>query len=272
MRYFLSVITISILMSSFITSFAQVAEPLIITSTDKSSYKTGDSVVISGAVKAVVEGTPLTIQILDPNQNIVRIDQINVAEDGKYTTTAMASGPLWKKDGTYTVKVQYGPPNVVAETNFEFTSSTSTPTWEIFEVDAGNEGSFDVEYNIRGGTVKNMVIDFEGLALIISIDSSSDGTITLNIPRELMDAKTTSGEDDSFIILIDGSEVQASQIATTSSRTLTINFLEGDSEIEIIGTQIVPEFGAIAALVLAVAIISIIAVSAKTRLRLMPKY
>ncbi|MGI0008131.1 MAG: PEFG-CTERM sorting domain-containing protein, partial [Nitrosopumilaceae archaeon] len=42
--------------------------------------------------------------------------------------------------------------------------------------------------------------------------------------------------------------------------------------IEIIGTQIVPEFGAIAALVLAVAIISIIAVSAKTRLRLMPKY
>jgi len=117
-----------------------------------------------------------------------------------------------------------------------------------------------------------MVIDFEGLALIISIDSSSDGTITLNIPREFMDAKTTNGEDDSFIILIDGSEVEVSQTATTSARTLTINFLEGDSEIEIIGTQIVPEFGAIAALVLAVAIISIIAVSAKTRLRLMPKY
>jgi len=38
------------------------------------------------------------------------------------------------------------------------------------------------------------------------------------------------------------------------------------------GTEIIPEFGPIAALVLAVAIISIIAVSAKTRLRLMPKY
>ncbi|MGB9003927.1 MAG: PEFG-CTERM sorting domain-containing protein [Nitrosotalea sp.] len=33
-----------------------------------------------------------------------------------------------------------------------------------------------------------------------------------------------------------------------------------------------PEFGPIAALVLAIAIISIIAVSAKTGLRLMPKY
>ena len=41
---------------------------------------------------------------------------------------------------------------------------------------------------------------------------------------------------------------------------------------EYMGTEIIPEFGPIAALVLAIAIISIIAVSAKTRLRLMPKY
>ena len=41
---------------------------------------------------------------------------------------------------------------------------------------------------------------------------------------------------------------------------------------EYMGTEIIPEFGAIAALVLAIAIISIIAVSAKTRLRLVPKY
>ena len=36
--------------------------------------------------------------------------------------------------------------------------------------------------------------------------------------------------------------------------------------------QVVPEFGPIAALVLAIAIVSIIAVSAKTGLRFMPKY
>jgi predicted secreted protein with PEFG-CTERM motif len=35
---------------------------------------------------------------------------------------------------------------------------------------------------------------------------------------------------------------------------------------------VIPEFGAIAALILAVAIISIIAVSAKTRLSIMPKF
>src|SRR5574342_186196 len=121
------------LLSSVIPSFAQVAEPLITTSTDKTSYKNGDTIVISGSVKAIVEGTPLTIQILDPNQNIVQIAQIGVAQDGKYTTTAKASGALWKKDGTYTVRVQYGSTNVVAETNFEFASAASTPSMEIIE-------------------------------------------------------------------------------------------------------------------------------------------
>jgi len=271
MHYSLSVITISILLSSVIPSFAQVAEPLITAYADKSTYKNGDTVIISGQVKAIVEGTQLTIQILDPDQNKVYLAQRDVAQDGKYTITAIAGGNLWKKDGTYTVKVQYGTQNVVVETNFEFSVSTK-PTNQIFEINAGNEGTFDVEYSINGGMVKDMIIDFESLALIVSIDSTSDGAITLKIPRVLMDAKTTSGADDGFIVLIDGTEVETQQTATSDSRTLTIKFLEGDSDIEIIGTQIVPEFGTIAALVLAVAIISIIAVSAKTRLRLESKY
>src|SRR3990170_1538604 len=48
---------------------------------------------------------------------------------------------------------------------------------------------------------------------------------------------------------------------TDTTRTVTIMFPNGAEEIEIIGTFAIPEFGAIAALILAVAIISIIAVS-----------
>ena len=278
MRYYVFlIITFFVLSINSVSSFAQVTEPpepvkpLITVYVDRSSYATEDTIVISGDVKAIVEGTPLTYQIFDPTKNQVQIGQIDVAQDGKYTTTVQP-GKLWKQNGTYTVKVQYGPPNVVAETNFEF-SGTAPPITNIFEVDAGSQGTFDVEYTIKGGIVKDMIIDFEGLALVISIDATSDGTITVNIPRDLMDAKTTGGEDDIFIVLIDGAEVTPNEEkTTTNSRTLTIQFLEEDSDIEIIGTQIVPEFGPIAALVLAIAIISIIAVSAKTRLRLMPKY
>ena len=270
MRYYLFLIIACFVLSiNNVSIFAQVTAPLITVSVDKPSYVAEDTIVISGAVKSIVEGTPLTYQIFDPVKNQVQIGQVDVAQDGKFTTT-LKPGKLWKQDGTYTVKVQYGPPNVVAETNFEF-RGTTPPVTKIFEVDAGNQGTFDVEYTINGGTVKDMIIDFESLALVISINATSDGTFTVNIPRALMDAKTTGGEDDIFIILIDGAEVTYNEEKTTSSRTLTIQFLEGDSDIEIIGTQIVPEFGPIAALVLTVAVISIIAVSAKTRL-LMPKF
>ena len=271
MRHFVFlVIVFSILSTGIFPSFGQEPPP-ITAGTDKSTYTNGDTIVISGSVKSVVEGTPLTIQVLDPDKNIVQIAQIDVAQDGKYTTTVFAAGQLWKKDGIYTVKVQYGLPNVVAETNFTFSSNTMT-TFKLFEVEVDDEGTFDVEYIIKGGTLNNMAIDAKDLALIVSINATSDGEITLKIPRELIDAKTPSGDDDIFIILINESEVTAKQEASSDFRTLTIGFLEGDSDIMIIGTQIIPEFGAVAALILAVAIISIIAVSAKTRLRLMPKY
>ncbi len=43
-------------------------------------------------------------------------------------------------------------------------------------------------------------------------------------------------------------------------------------KIEIVGSWAVPEFGTIAAMILVVAIVAIIAVSAKTKLSLVPKY
>ncbi|MDP3779979.1 MAG: PEFG-CTERM sorting domain-containing protein, partial [Nitrosopumilaceae archaeon] len=58
----------------------------------------------------------------------------------------------------------------------------------------------------------------------------------------------------------------------SNTRTLSIMFPAGTEEIEIIGTFVVPEFGTIAVMILAVAIISIIAVSARSRLNVLPKY
>ena len=53
---------------------------------------------------------------------------------------------------------------------------------------------------------------------------------------------------------------------------VTVMFPAGAETIEIIGTFVIPEFGTIAAMILAVAIISIIAVSTKSRLSIIPRY
>ncbi|HEU5221080.1 MAG TPA: PEFG-CTERM sorting domain-containing protein [Candidatus Nitrosotalea sp.] len=269
----LSSLSIPIFADSATQSPSPPTAALVTTSIDRSSYTLGDTIVISGQVQAVVSGTPLSIEILDPQNNVAKIDQIDVSQDGKYTYSTKAAGPYWKLNGSYTVKVQYGPPNVTAQTTFTF-QSTPTTTSNVFQLkDPNSQQTFNVNYTITGGTVKTMTIDAQSLSVIVSVNSTSDGTISLQLPRALIDAKTTSGQDDAFIILIDGAEVKPqSESADNDFRNITVQFLQGDQDIEIIGTQIVPEFGPIAALVLAIAIISIIAVSAKTGLRFMPKY
>jgi len=268
-----SALSIPIFAQQDVTPSASTPTPaLITTSVDKSSYTLGDTIVISGQVQSVVPGNQLTIQILDSNNNLVQIAQIDVSQDGKYTDTIKAEGTLWKSNGMYTVKVLYAP-NVTAQATFTF-QSTPITTSNVFQLkDPSSQQTFNVNYTISGGAVKTMTIDAQSLSVIVSINSTSDGTITLQLPRTLIDSKTNSGQDDAFIILIDGAEVKPqSESADNDFRNITVQFLQGDQDIEIIGTQIVPEFGPIAALVLAIAIVSIIAVSAKTGLRFMPKY
>ncbi len=117
-----------------------------------------------------------------------------------------------------------------------------------------------------------MTPDDDASSLIIGISTTSDGELTITLPRELIDSIGPDGQEDTFFVLIDGEEVDFDETKTSTDRTLTIVFPDGAEEIEIIGTFVVPEFGTIAVLILAIAIISIIAVSSKTKLSILPKY
>ena len=72
------------------------AESLISVKTDSNSYKEGETIVISGKVSTIITGTPVTIQIFSQG-NLVDIAQITVAEDGDYSHTVIAEGPMWSK-------------------------------------------------------------------------------------------------------------------------------------------------------------------------------
>ena len=216
----------------------------------------GDTIVISGKVTTVVGETPVTLQLFTEG-NLVDIAQITVAQDGTYSHTVIAEGPLWNKAGDYLVRVLYGEGNI-AEYEFSYTpKSEIVETTTIFEVDAGGHGTFDVEYTIKGGTVKDMIVDADIFALRIQIDSTDEGKIDLDLPREFIGAEKQDGKDDTFIILIDGVEVPYQEsVVHSDSRVITINFEQGDSDIEIIGTYIVPEFGTIAMMILLVGIMA----------------
>lgn len=252
----------TILVLATFSAFAQTTE-LLSVNTSENSYEEGDTIIIFGNVTSIIADTPVTLQIFHEG-NLVDIAQITVAQDKTFTHTMHAEGPLWQKDGTYIVRASYGD-NFMVEENFEYHTKLSViETTDSFEVDAGSYGTFDVGYTIRGATVKNMVVDPEIFALIVIIETEDDGSITLDLPRKSIDAKKNDSTDDSFIILIDGVEVPYKEIATdTNSRKITIEFEQGDSDIEIIGTFVIPEFGSIVMLILIVGILSIILLSSK---------
>ena len=129
---------------------------------------------------------------------------------------------------------------------------------------------FRADSSITGGKVVSITPDTQVNSVIVAIDATENGILTVTFPREVMDA-TINGEDDEFFVLVDGEEVDFEEKKTSKDRTLMIQFPAGSEEIEIIGTFVVPEFGTIAIMILAVAIISIIVVSAKSRINIIPR-
>ena len=276
---------------------------IIDVSTDKPNYSDGDIMIISGEIKNMVPGDQLSILIQSPNGNLVALDQLTVSSDNQFSTEIKLGGKLMKTEGTYTIKVQYREQS--ATTSFDFGGMVSSSTNELDVVedtvieDTVVEGvmiedsfvedvvivdsvvtattvtvqdSNDlISYEITNAKLLNIVPDLDAVSLLIYIETTDEGSITLTIPRSVLDASINGG-DDEFFVLVDGEEVDFEEITTSEDRTLTIDFLAGTEQIEIIGTFVIPEFGTIAAMILAVAIISIVAISAKSRLNMLSKY
>ena len=251
-------------------AFGQIADSIVVT-TDKPSYEDGETILVTGEVRELLSGTPVSLIVIGPNGNRVTLDQFDVGLDKKFSREVIAGGPLMRAEGTYTITVQYGTPNRTAETTFTFGGSTGTPGEGTKIAVTGTD--FMVSYKITGGKLVSISIPpgDKPTSLILAITADQDGELVITLPRSLIDS-TKDGQDDSFIVLVDDEEADFDEITTSTDRTLTIPFLAGSEQIEIIGTFVIPEFGTIAVMILAVAIISIIAVSAKSRLSIMPRY
>ncbi len=280
MKAHLTVFALSAILIASIGMAPAFGQSPIVVTTDKASYSEGETILITGEVSRLLGGYALAVTVIAPNGNLVSIDQLTVGADKKFSTSVAAGGALMKIEGTYTVTVQYGDnKRNSATTSFEFGGSTATPPSEVVEesnvtdTTVSVSGSSDlIGYEITGGKLLGIITDFDANSLIISIQADEDGVLTLTIPRSVLDALFENGEDDDFFVLIDGEEVDFDETTTSTDRTLTIEFPAGSEEIEIIGTFVVPEFGTIAAMILAVAIISIIAISAKSKLSIIPRY
>ncbi len=120
-----------------------------------------------------------------------------------------------------------------------------------------------LHWNISGGDVLSMHVDEGNSSLVVEMTSYDDGELFVALEESYI-----GSDDGTFFIIVDGEE---SNDYEQAGNDLFITFPAGTESIEIVGSYAVPEFGTIAMIVLAVAIVSIIAITAKTRTALIPK-
>ncbi|HET9009982.1 MAG TPA: PEFG-CTERM sorting domain-containing protein [Nitrosarchaeum sp.] len=228
--------------------------------TDKTTYDHNDKIIVHGKV-ANVSGFPVTLTVVSPLNSVVTIAQIEVDNNGNFETTLSTEGGLWKHDGTYTIKVNYGTSQKSNKVLVELTGEASASSDKCSSSEIYLKGDYCVPYSISGGMVTGASINNNDKSIIVKISADEDGTLTLSPDESILKGI--------FMVLVDGQEWDDVEI---SGNEVTIMFPAGAEKIEVIGTFVIPEFGTIAVMILAVAIISIIAVSAKSRLSIMPRY
>ena len=273
---FFILLSLTIMMPVAFAQEEMLSNQQIVLIADNTAYQEGDVITITGSVEKVIPGMPISLQIFF-EKNLIQVSQVRVSQDGEFTDTFTAAGPQWHNEGNVIIRANYGG-DTSTELIISFFKNTSGEYLSTFEVKIPGAGTFDVPYTMKGGVVTNMELIQNDLSLEIDILTESDGILDINLSRESIDSLSNAGHDIDFIVSIYEKDsdipTQTDYIkikADDSHRAMSIPVKDGDEKIRIIGTHVVPEFGTIAMIVLAVAIVSIIAVSAKSRLSIMPR-
>ena len=259
-----------------ITSEVSAAGFTITMETDKDVYDHASVITVTGNVEPIdPNGSDVTfiVERTDPT-GIADIGQVSVNSDGSFSITINTAASSMKYDTTYLIKAQY----VDAETtvSVELTAADETYSSEsATTVTATTETGTSLTELVGGGPIEYELTcsddsptfwpNADDSTLEIHMEATRDGILTITLDDEVI----KPFGDGTFFVFVNGEEIQD---FVQDGNTLTIPCKSGDEKIEIVGSWAVPEFGTIAAMILVVAIVAIIAVSAKTKLSLVPRY
>ena len=138
---------------------------------------------------------------------------------------------------------------VFAQTPSDELSNSSEYVLEI------GEHTYSISYVVNADIIA-MDIDPESKSLLIGLDNTHDSKFFIGLEHELINV-----QNNEFIILVDGEEVDYEITSDSNSSTFEFFVPVGSEEVEIIGTNVVPEFpvGAIFGFVVMISVIMIFA-------------
>jgi predicted secreted protein with PEFG-CTERM motif len=243
--------------------------------------KGSDTIMIMGQTISAI--TDVTFRVTSPSgNNVVAIGQIS--PDNGIFETVFKVGPTWSEDGFYTItamqsvvqnslytlSVEVEVVNGMVASNTSVTEST-LETGIILAYSYPDIRDKGLEINAEA-EMGSDIIEITGM----TDRASTDVTLTVVAPNgNVVTIDQVSPADNgefTSVITTGGPLWTQDGIYTVTAKQFDDFAYTASTEVDIKDGLVVPEFGTIAAMILAVAIVSIIAVSAKSRLSIMPRY
>ena len=215
--------------------------------------------------------------VLSSDKGIHDVAQTSIS-GGSYSASFNVSN---LSDGTYTIAANQGPSSKYSlSVDVDVSDGTSDSSVSISNV-VGAAVEASVEETVvvtpagglsltAGGVEGSTTIDISG-----TTDRNGDITLKVTAPNgNIISVAQISPSGGSFMTTIETGGALWSQdgMYTVSAQQGDASNYKTSAEVEIVDGHVIPEFGVIAAMILAVAIVSIIVVTAKTRLSLVPRY
>ena len=232
----------------------------------------GSSCDVSGTTDRTDQDA--TMVVTAPNGNIVDIGQLSTS-GGSFSGSINVSQ---YDDGTHTIEVNQGSSSKytlsvsvdVSGGSSDSSASVSNQVAESEDELSASTTSVSPFTLTAGGLEGSTTIDVSG-----TTDRSGDITLTVTAPNgNIVTVSQISPSGSNFATTIETGGALWSQ-----DGMYTIKAVQGaasshqkTAQVEVIDGHVIPEFGVIAAMILAVAIVSIIVVTAKTKLSLVPRY
>jgi len=212
--------------------------------------------------------------VVSSSNGIHIVDQLS-ASGGSFSTTINVSN---LDDGSYKIAANQG-------------SSSKYSLNISVDVSGGSSDSSDSSTSVVGAAAEASAVvtaaaggltltagGIEGSTTIdISGTTDRNGDITLKVTApngNIISVSQISPSGGSFMTAIETGGALWSQdgMYTISAHKGAETNYQTSADVEIVDGHVIPEFGVIAAMILAVAIVSIIVVTAKTKLSIVPRY
>jgi len=238
--------------------------------------KGSNTITVTGTT---VSGNDVTFLVTSPSgNNVVAIDQVTPDENGNFGTEFKVG--LWTEDGFYTIQAMQGPGiytlSVDVEVNNGMTEKTSetlsTLDAEIFAPNLPNtarDAGIEIYAEAEIGSTTIEIIgstDRVSTDVTLTVIAPNGNVVSIDQVSPMLDGEFTS------VITTGGPLWKQDGFYTVKAQQFSDPKYIASTEVDIKDGVVIPEFGTIAAMILAVAIISIIAISAKSRLSIIPRY